>query len=76
MPIKAHGTMGRRNVGILGIKSGESAPFGSGALRLRIAEFILRDEGPEARGKEFLAFSLKSAGGGRSSNLFQGNIYP
>jgi len=42
----------------------------------RIAEFILRNEGLEARGKGFLAFSLKSAAGGRSSNLYQGNIYP
>ncbi len=42
---------------------------------MRIAEFILRDEGPEARGKELLAFSLKSTGGGRSSNLFPGIRY-
>jgi hypothetical protein len=41
---------------------------------LRIAEFILRNEGPEARGKGLLAFSLKSAAGGRSSNLYQGKI--
>ncbi len=43
---------------------------------LRIAEFILRNEGPEARGKEFLAFSLKSAAGRRSSKLFQGYTCP
>jgi len=36
----------------------------------------LEDRFAEARGKEFLAFSLKSAAGGRSSNLFQGNPYP
>jgi hypothetical protein len=34
---------------------------------------LVQDRFAEARGKEFLAFSLKSAGGGRSSNLFQGN---
>ena len=33
----------------------------------------LEDRSAEARGKEFLAFSLKSAGGGRSCNLFRGN---
>ena len=37
--------MERWNVGILGIENGERAPFGSGALRLKIAEFILRNEG-------------------------------
>jgi len=35
----------------------------------------LEDRFAEARGKEFLAFSLNSAAGGRSSNLFQGNTY-
>jgi len=40
---------GRWNVGILGVESEESAPFGSGALRLRIAEFILRNEGLRQR---------------------------
>jgi len=40
----------------------------------RIAEFILRNEGHEARGKGLLAFSLKSAAGGRSSNLSEGKI--
>jgi hypothetical protein len=37
---------------------------------------LVQDRFAEARGKEFLAFSLKSAGGGRSSNLLQGNTYP
>jgi hypothetical protein len=32
----------------------------------------LEDRFAEARGKGFLAFSLKSAAGGRSSNFFQG----
>jgi len=36
----------------------------------------LEDRFAEARGKEFLAFSLKSAAGGRSSNLFQGYTCP
>ncbi len=36
----------------------------------------VQDRFAEARGKEFLGFSLKSAPGGRSSNLFQGNIHP
>jgi len=58
------------------IKNGKSVSFGSGTLSLKIAEFILRNEGPEARGEEFLAFSLKSAAGGRSSNLYQGISYP
>jgi hypothetical protein len=62
--------MERWNGGILGTENGERAPFGSGVLRLRIAEFILRDEGPEARGKEFSAFRFKSAAGGCYSNLF------
>jgi hypothetical protein len=43
---------------------------------LRITEFILRNEAPEAQGKIFLAFSLKSGADGRSSNLYQGNTYP
>ena len=43
---------------------------------LRSAEFILRNEGPEVQGKIFLAFSLKSGVGGRSSNLYHGNTYP
>jgi hypothetical protein len=30
----------------------------------------------EAQGEVFLAFGLKSAPGGRSSNLYQGNTYP
>ena len=30
----------------------------------------------EVQGKIFLTFSLKSATGGRSSNLYQGNTYP
>ena len=76
------------NGGILGIKNEkallllwERSPCGVGfpplhGASLRIAEFILRNEGPEARGKGFLAFSLKSAAGGRSSNLYQGNTYP
>jgi len=42
----------------------------------RSDEFILRNEGLDARGKGLLAFSLKSAAGGRSPNLYQGNTYP
>jgi len=37
---------------------------------------LVKERFAEARGKEFLAFSLKSAGGGRSSNLFQGYTCP
>ena len=37
------------------------------------SEFILGNEGHEVRGKVFLAFSLKSAVGGRASNLYQSN---
>jgi hypothetical protein len=54
----------------MGNQKQKSVAFGSGALRLRITEFILRNEGPEAQGKIFLAFSLKSAADGRSSNLY------
>ncbi len=36
----------------------------------------LEDRFAEARGEELLAFSLNSAAGGCSSNLFQGNTYP
>jgi hypothetical protein len=36
----------------------------------------LEDRFAEARGKGFLAFSLKCAASGRSSNLYQGNTYP
>jgi hypothetical protein len=73
--------MERWNVGILGIKNGESVPFGSGALALwsRLAATPrgkLEDRFAEARGKEFLAFSLKFAAGGRSSNLYQDNTSP
>jgi len=76
------------NDGILAIKKEkalllvqERSPCGIGlppfhGASLRIPEFILRNEGPEARGKIFLAFSLKSAAGGHSSNLYQGNTYP
>jgi hypothetical protein len=57
--------MERWNLGILGIKTKKhyscprSTPF--------------EDRFAKARGKELLAFSLKSAGSGRSSNLYQGN---
>jgi hypothetical protein len=54
--------MERWNLGILGIKSRESDP-------------LVQERFAEARGKEFLAFSLKSAAGGRSSTLFQGDTY-
>ena len=43
-------------------------------FRFRTAS--LEDHFAEAQGKVFLAFSLKFAAGERSSNLFQGNIYP
>jgi len=36
---------------------------------------LVQERFAEARGKEFLAFSLKSAAGGRSSTLFQGDTY-
>ncbi|MFX0203270.1 MAG: hypothetical protein ACFFCW_44770 [Candidatus Hodarchaeota archaeon] len=55
---------------------GRGVAFCLGSLGLRIAEFILRKEGPEAQGKVFLALSLKSSAGGRSSNLNQGNTHP
>ncbi len=74
------------NIGVLRIKNekalllvqerspcGVSLPPLHGAS-LRVAEFIPRNEGPEARGKGLLAFSLKSAASGRSSNLYQGKI--
>jgi hypothetical protein len=61
--------------GIMDIKNEKALFIGSGALCLRIGEFILRNEGPEARDKGLLAFSLKSAAGGCSSNLYQGNTY-
>jgi hypothetical protein len=34
---------------------------------------LVQERFAEARAKEFLTFSLKSAAGGRSSNLYQGN---
>jgi hypothetical protein len=37
---------------------------------------LVNERFAEARGKEALAFSLKSAAGGRSSNLFQGYTCP
>jgi hypothetical protein len=63
------------------IKIGKSVTCGSGALALwsRLAATPrgkLEDHFGEAQGKIFLAFSLKSAAGGRSSNLYQGNTYP
>jgi hypothetical protein len=41
------------NSGIMGIKIGKSGSFGSGALRLRITEFILRNEGLRYEAKYF-----------------------
>ncbi len=66
---------------MVGIKTGKSVTFGSGGLALwsRFAATPrgkLEDHFTEAKGKIFLAFSLKSAAGGRSSNLYQGNTYP
>jgi len=45
----------------------------SGKTQNEKALFLPKDRFAEAQGKEFLTFSLKSAGGGRSSNLYQGN---
>ena len=78
VPTRYEGEGGHRHAGLL---VQERSPCGVGlpplhGASLRIAEFILRNEGPEARGKGFLAFSLKSAAGGRFSNLHQGNSYP
>jgi hypothetical protein len=49
-------------IGIVRIKGGK-------AVLLVQARFA------EAQGKVFLAFSLKSAAGGHSSNLYQGKTY-
>ena len=35
---------------------------------------LVQERFAEAGSKEFLAFNLKSAAGGRSSNLYQGNV--
>ena len=53
----------------------------SGYQKRRKCSFWLKsaslvDRFAEARGKEFLASSLKSAAGGRSSNLVQGYTCP
>jgi hypothetical protein len=64
--VKPYGTMECWNIGYQELRKW--------SFRFRSAS--LEDLYAEARGKEFLAFSLKSAGGGRSSNLFQGDTYP
>jgi len=69
------------NIGLVGIKNGKSVTSGSGALALwsRLAATPrgeLEDHFTEAQGRVLLAFSLKSAAGGRSSNLNQDNFYP
>ena len=67
--------------GLLGLLGFLSTPGYSGYQNRRKRYFWLRsasleDHFAEAQGKIFLAFSLKSAAGGRSSNLYQGNTYP
>ncbi len=64
-----NGVMESWNDGIVAIKNGKHITFGSGAPRLSITEFTLRNEGPEAQGKIFLAFSLKPAADGCLSKL-------
>jgi len=56
----------------------ERSPCGVGlpplhGASLRISEFILRNEGPEAQSKRFLASGLKSCAAGRSFNLYPSN---
>jgi hypothetical protein len=50
------------NNGIVRIKGGK-------------AVLLVQERFADAEGKVFLAFSLKYAAGGRSSNLYQGNTY-
>ena len=68
-----------RPVGIVGLWIGGMMEYWVSKTKKRYFWFrnaSLEDHFAEAQGKIFLAFSLKSGAGGRSSNLYQGNTYP
>jgi len=48
--------------------------WNNGVIKNEKALLLVQERFAEARGKGLLAFSLKSAAGGRSSNLYQGKI--